>query len=67
MSNSFKLCPPHFFKGAKKILVWASPPSYGLIKANTFSFSEMLWKEHTCDRLGKSCTTVEWARWRHRM
>jgi len=29
MSNSFKLCPTHFSKGAKKCLVWASPPSYG--------------------------------------
>jgi len=31
----------------------------GLIKTNKFSFSEMLRKEHACDRLRKSCATVE--------
>jgi len=59
MSNSFKLCPTHFPKGAKTFLVLASHPVTGLIKTNKFSFSEMLRKEHICYRLGKRCTTLE--------
>jgi len=54
-----KLCPTHFSKGVKKLGVGFIPLVTGLIKTNKFSFLEMLRKEHICDRLRKSCTTVE--------
>jgi len=45
-----------FFQGGRKMFSVGFAP---LIKTNKFSFSEMLRKEHICDRLRKSCTTVE--------
>jgi len=48
-----------FFQGGRKIFsVSFALLVTGLIKINKFSFSEMLRKEHICDRLRKSCTTV---------
>ena len=29
MSNSFKLCPAHFFRGGEKFCRGAKPPGYG--------------------------------------
>jgi len=48
-----------FFQEGEKICVGFAPLVTGLIKTNKFSVSEMLRKEHICDRLRKSCTTVE--------
>jgi len=61
MSNTF------FQRGKKIFSTGFAPLVTGLINTNEFSFSEMLRKEHTCDRVRKSCTTVEWVRWRDRM
>jgi len=50
----------HIFpKGRQTFSVGFAPLVTGLIKTNKLSFSEMLQKEHICDRLRKSCTTVE--------
>jgi len=49
-----------FLQGDEKIFrVSFAPLLTGLIKTNKFSFSEMLRKEHICDRVRKSFTTVE--------
>jgi len=53
MSNTF------FEGGGKVFRVGFVPLVTGLIMTNKFSFSEMLRKEHICDSLRKSCTTVE--------
>jgi len=50
MSNTFFQWREKIFK---KILVGFAPLVTGLIKTNKFSFSDMLWKEHICDRLRK--------------
>jgi len=48
-----------FFQGDEKVFrVGFAPLVTGLIKTIKFSFSEMLRKEHICDRLRKSITTV---------
>jgi len=53
MSNTF------FQGGEKRFSVGFAPLITGLMKTNKLLFSEMLRKEHICDCLRKSCTTVE--------
>jgi len=53
MSNTF------FQVGEKIFRVGFASLVTCLFKTNKFSFSEMLQKEHICNRLRKSCTTVE--------
>jgi len=63
MPNSFKLRPTHFPRGRKMFSVGFALLVTVLIKTSKFSFSEMLRRDHICDRLRKVArTTVEQAR-----